>query len=266
VASYRADLLEQIGAPIPATWDEVIDLAHQGKVIIPGFHVDVLLTFLGFCVSMGAQTFAADGTAVPTEIGRQCLQRMAELAAFLPDETWRYNPIAVYEQMTTRDDFAYCPFAYGYQNYSREKFASHYLQFANLVTLPHGEPLRGVLGGTGIAISAKCSAPGAAIAFSKYVASEACQKHIYFLSGGQPAHQALWSDPLANTIARHFFQATYKSTQEAWVRPRYNGYIRFQEAAGVPIVEYLRHGGDESTVIEAINTKYCESLGEAVHE
>jgi multiple sugar transport system substrate-binding protein len=263
VASCRADILDRIGAPVPTTWQEVIALAQQGRVLIPGFHVDVLLTFLGFCVSLGAETFTADGIAVPSDIGRECLQRMKELSQYLPDETWEYNPIAVYERMSAGEQFTYCPFAYGYQNYSRAGFARHRLQFANLVTLPDGKNLRGVLGGTGIAISAKCDAPDAAIAFCSYVASEECQKSVYFLSGGQPAHAAVWNNPLANEISSGFFQATYRSTAEAWIRPRYNGYVRFQETAGVPIVEYLRRGGDESKVLDALNATYRESIATA---
>lgn len=265
VASYRSDLLEREGISVPETWDDVLALARRGRVIAPGFHVDVLLTVLGFCVSLGAKTCDRDETAIPMPIGVDVLRRMRELAAHLPEEAWGYNPIAVYEQMSVRDDFAYCPFAYGYQNYSRKGFAPSLLNFASLVNLSEGTRLRGVLGGTGIAVSTQCKDPQLAIAFCEYVASDECQKHMYLLSGGQPSAEAVWKDPFANALTGNFFCDTYRDICDAWVRPRYDGYISFQESAGVPIVAYLRNGGDEHAVIDAVNQRYRNSLKERSH-
>jgi multiple sugar transport system substrate-binding protein len=259
VASYRADILESIGTPVPATWDDVIALAERGRVLIPGFHVDVLLTFLGFCVSLGSEMFTEDGRCVSREAGRESLRRLAEVARHLPQESWTCNPIAVYERMCSSNDFAYCPFAYGYHNYSRDGFAPKRLHYTNLVSLPTGESLRGVLGGTGIGISRQCREPEAAAAFCCYVASEVCQGHIYFLSGGQPAHKTAWNDPLANHVSGNFFANTRRSTEEAWIRPRYNGYVGFQESAGLPIVEYLRHGGDADAVLDVLDARFRNS-------
>ena len=262
VAACRKDLLDRLGVSIPSDWGEVMALARSGKVVIPGFHVDVLLTFLGICVSSGGCMFSGNGV-VQKEVGRSCLQMLRELATYVPEEAWNCNPIAVYEEMSLREDWVYCPFGYGYHNYSRPGFARHPLQFANLVSLPSGARLRGVLGGTGLAIATGCKNPELALEFSMYVASESCQRHIYLLSGGQSAHACVWKDETANLLSGNFFENTFESTQQAWVRPRYAGYIGFQERAGVPIVEYLRHGGSEDRVLETVDRVYRESHAKA---
>jgi multiple sugar transport system substrate-binding protein len=40
-ASYRPDLLERSGQQVPATWDQVIELARRGLVGMPGFPADI---------------------------------------------------------------------------------------------------------------------------------------------------------------------------------------------------------------------------------
>ena len=40
-------------------------------------------------------------------------------------KSFGWNPIIAYEAMTSRDDYVYCPFAYGYSNYARRGYAPH---------------------------------------------------------------------------------------------------------------------------------------------
>src|SRR5688572_3028407 len=43
VASYRPDLIEKNRAVIPSNWDEVIELAKQGRVALPAIPIDILM-------------------------------------------------------------------------------------------------------------------------------------------------------------------------------------------------------------------------------
>ncbi len=133
VASWRPDLL---GHP-PRTWAELLDLARQGRVAVPAIPVDCLMNV--FMVCEGAEA---------TEAG---LKKLRELMALCRSECFSWNPIRVYEAMTACDDIAYCPFAYGYSNYARDGYARQRLQFGDVV-----DGLRTTLGGTGLAISARC--------------------------------------------------------------------------------------------------------------
>jgi len=45
----------------------------------------------------------------------------------------------------------------------------------------------------------------------------------------------------------------------AYVRPRYNGYLQFQEAAGLVLHKFLKRRGNPARVIRQFNQLYRES-------
>jgi hypothetical protein len=59
----------------------------------------------------------------------------------------------------------------------------------------------------------------------------------------------------------------------AYVRPRYAGYVGFQEKAGVPLAEYLREcrvpyeasNSSAERTLDRLDALYRESLGEQNH-
>lgn len=258
-ASYRADLLERAGRQVPAAWDQVIELAQRGLVRMPGFPADLFLNFMGMCVSLGSSVACGD-RLFDHPIATRCLEGMRELASYMPETIYEMNPISLYEAMTARDEFAYCPFAYTYSNYSRLGFAAHPLFFANPVPLEGGVPLSTVLGGTGIAISTACVHKEAAINFSLFVASGDCQSHLYGVCGGQPASRAAWHSSLLNQITGNFFERTLLSIESAYVRPRYPGYIALQRTAGIPLASCLRGESSAAQTLERVDNLYRRSL------
>jgi multiple sugar transport system substrate-binding protein len=255
-ASYRPDLLSRGGVDLPQTWAEVLDLARMGQVVMPGFHADVFLNFLALCASQGSAIAASPEQLVETEAGLLALEQLRELACLMPAAIYDWNPIALYETLAARDDYAYCPFAYCYSNYPRPGFGAHVVRFANTVTLGEGKPLRTVLGGTGLAISAQCSSVQAALDYLMYVAGEDCQRTLYGLSGGQPAHRQAWLDDTLNRVTNGFFRDTLACLDAAIMRPRYDGYIELQGQAGYPIVSFLKEGGTAQSVLAAIDALY----------
>ena len=48
--------------------------------------------------------------------------------------------------------------------------------------------------------------------------------------------------------------------EDGYMRPRYDGYLHFQDHGGDPLYEYLLYGGDEKNVLESLNTLYQKSL------
>jgi multiple sugar transport system substrate-binding protein len=259
-ASFRPDLLEQHGFRLPETWNDVLDLARSGQVRMPGFSADLFLNFMGLCVSRGSAVAANPEHLVDSEIGAHCIEQLSELAARMPDEIYSMNPIALYERMAGGDDFAYCPFAYTYSNYSRTGFASKPLRFANPVSLEPGLPIRTVLGGTGMAIASRCEESAIALEYSLFVAGRSCQGTLYGIGGGQPARKSAWQDPLLNQISDDFFRRTQASIETAYVRPRYPGYVSLQESAGEAIARYCRQRGKTHPLLEQIDTLYRSTL------
>ncbi len=257
-ASYRADLLEREGLQPPTTWDELLHLARRGMVRMPGFPADLFLNFMGMCVSMGSPVAEGEHLFAPA-VALRCLEEMSELASLMPDAIDSLNPIALYEQMASTDEFAYCPFAYTYSNYARPGFAAHPLAFCNPVRLRGGAPLRTVLGGTGIAISSHCAQRKEAVDFCLFVASAVCQRSLYGICQGQPARASAWRDPLLNAISGDFFLRTIASVRTAYVRPRYPGYIALQSAGGAPIAASLRREISAARALKDLDDLYRRS-------
>jgi multiple sugar transport system substrate-binding protein len=259
-ASCRMDILEAVGLPVPTNWGELLDLARRKLTRMPGFPADLFLNFMGMCVSRGSSVAAGDRELFDRMIALRCLEELRELASHMPSVIYDWNPIALYEQMASTDEFAYCPFAYSYNNYSRAGFAVRTLRFSLPVRLSDGAAIRTVLGGTGLAISTSCRVPELALDYSLYVAGTTCQSTLYGLSGGQPARRSAWQNPILNQLSDGFFERTLPGIETAYVRPRYRGYISLQEQAGIPIVQYLRDGGQASQALDKIDSLFRSSV------
>jgi multiple sugar transport system substrate-binding protein len=210
--------------------------------------------------ALGAEPCADAEKIAPLEIMQRAAELLRELTELMPRDIFELNPILVAERMTTTDDFAWNAFAYTYNNYARPNFAAKRLRFGNLVSLAAGGPrLRSVLGGTGIAISANCKNVAAALDYALFIANGVTQKGIYVHAGGQPSHQAVWTDLLADELCGGFFSSTRITQSEAIVRPRYSGYVALQTDGGKALQEYLRDGRSLPTVLDKLDELYRES-------
>ena len=168
------------------------------------------------------------------------------------------NPIGVAELMTSSDNYWYCPFAYCYSNYSRVGFAENILLYADMVQVNH-IPLRSTIGGTGLAVSAFSKHKDMAIRFAASIVSPICQSTLYVENGGQPGHKAAWTSRKNNLLCNNFFDILLPVMENGFIRPRYNGYLYFQDHAGNPIQHYLLHGGNPENVLKEINYLYNKS-------
>ncbi len=259
-SSWRADLLERAGALPPQTWAEAVALANRKRAVIPGFNADLFLHFVMLLKGLGAVPFADVETIAPRELMRQAVELLGELTAPMPRVIFAMNPIQVAERMTTTDDFAWNAFAYTYNNYARRGFAPKQLRFGNLISLSPGGPrLRSVLGGTGIAVSTHCKNVAAAVDYALYTANGDTQKTLYVLAGGQPSHRAAWDDAAADQVCGGFFSGTRVAQEEAFVRPRYSGYVALQTDGGNALQEHLRDGRSLDATLEKLDELYRES-------
>jgi multiple sugar transport system substrate-binding protein len=252
VSGYRKDLLDRAGAEIPKTWSELLALAKRGLVAVPGLAIDSLMNFYMLCSAIGEEPFQHRDHIVGEDTGICSLRMLRDLLQMCDPACFHRNPIATWELLSSGDGPAYCPFAYGYSNYSRRGYSHHALATGGLVSLDSGSPLRSTLGGAGLAISAKCSQKEIAVRYAQYVAGADCQKGLYFYSGGQPGHRGAWLDGEVNRAANDFFQNTLATLDAAYLRPRFNGYLHFQQQASRTVHDYLTAGGDERTVLKEL--------------
>jgi multiple sugar transport system substrate-binding protein len=252
--------MEKHSLELPQTWEDVIHLAKRGFVTVSAFPIDMLMHSYTFCAALGCEPFKEDQLA-PDEILAAALTELRRLVELCDPACLDRNPIRTAEWMSQTDDprAAYCPFAYGYSNYSRPRYAPHLLKAGGLVS-HHSRRLRSTLGGAGIAVSSKTKHPRACMDFARFTAAPETQKGIYFQSGGQPGHRAAWLDDDVNAASNDFFRDTLRTLDESLLRPQFPGYMAFQDEA-TPVAHAAVAGRmDPASAALEINRLYQKFL------
>ena len=259
VAAARLDILEKQGLKVPQTYADLLALAKKGLVAFAGIPVDVLMSFYMYCCSLGEAPFQSEEKVISPETGKKALRMFRELAQLIDVANFNRNPIQVYEAMVNSDEIAYCPFAYGYSNYSRIGYSRKLLHFYDLVSL-NNQPMISSLGGTGLAVSSFSKHIPEAIKYAEFTASSQVQQNIFSDNGGQPGHLQAWKSDRINQLTHDYFKNTLPALERAFLRPRYSGHMYFQDHAGDVIRDYLMNGGNEDVVLEELNALYVKSL------
>lgn len=254
VSGWRRDILEEKGLSVPSTWSELIEIARQGLVAIPGVPIDSLMHFYMLCIGLGEAPFSSNsGGLVSESIGVRALEILRELTLLVSPDCAHRNPIATWELLTTTDTVGLCPFAYGYSNYSRQSYTGCPVETGSLIWIEGHGRCRSTLGGAGLAISSRCRKIDTAIEYCQFVASAECQSGLYFKSGGQPGYRSAWLDHELNRDSHNFFRNTLTTLDEAWLRPRWPAYPGLQDAAAPIVHKYLWSGGEAKDVIFRLN-------------
>jgi multiple sugar transport system substrate-binding protein len=252
VQAFRDDLAD------PAeTWDDVLELAEQGGVLLPLRPPHSLMTFYTLSANLMSPCATSGDMLIDPKKGAETFEMIAELAA-----CFDMDPIAVFERMAAEDSTIACtPLAYGYVSYAIKGFRPNVLTFTEMPEAGIIGPAGSALGGTGIAVSAFSKAKPAAMDFAYWIASGDVQKGPYAASGGQPGHAAAWEDDGVNEATGDFYRGTRGTLEAAWVRPRYDGYMGFQQAASERINAGLKAGEKGKAVVADLNRMFRESLG-----
>lgn len=259
VAGYRPDLLQAAGATLPKTWNEVLQLAkiRRGFVTTPLLAVDSLCTFFTLCANSGEPPFFADpGKIVTNATGEAALHFLQQLAAASPPDALDWNPIKLWEKMSSTDELAYCPFGFGYSNYARPGYRPSPILFTNIPSSNSRGPAGALLGGAGLAISHRCQEISAAAEYAAWVASSECQRTLYVHSGGQPGNKTAWVDPAVNAISNNFFESTLPTLEQAYVRPRFPGFVEFQTEASLIVHDFLRQKQTSTETLRLLDHCY----------
>ncbi len=259
VASYRKDLLQKNNFDIPQTWEKVIALAKMGKVAVPAIAIDLLMNFYSFCIASGSVPFANTDELIDTDTGIASIETMKLLYSLVNKKMFNCNPIAIAELMSSTNDYWYCPFAYGYSNYSREGYGNTLLHYTDVVSL-NEKKIRTTLGGTGLAVSTFSKQIDVAINFSQWICSSQIQQSLYVQHGGQPGNRTAWLNEGANLLTNNFFKNTLSTLDNSFVRPRYNGYLHFQDNAGEPLQHCILNNGNPKEALYEMNLIYKNSL------
>ncbi len=262
VAAYRYDLLEEFSLTVPRTRDE---LKRFYSKIPNGFWVawplcatDLWCSFLTLCAQDGGSGFIME-FEMDEQVGSKVLDELKVHLEFLHPQSIHWNPIAVLDKMANEDSIIYSPYLFGYTNYAREGFSKNRLNFINSPV----NPLRDVstiLGGVGLAVSARSRNVSTAVDFVYYAACAQIQEGIYTRTGGQPGNIIAWQSENNNRLCNNFFKDTLETFESAYMRPRHPGWNRFQEQGAELLHQGLQKNRPSQGLMKELNELYQSLL------
>lgn len=261
VASYRPDLLPALSPTVPDTFEGVLELGKKARkagkyIVVPACPTDAISLFFTLSANLGHPIPEERELFVDDSIAAEVLDRFHALTALAHPRSVEWNPIQVYDFMISDSLAIYCPYGFGYSNYSRAGNSVR-LTFANAPATGQRGCAGTMLGGTGVAISKLSAHQCEAIAYAKWLVSPEHQRGTYFREGGQPASLAAWTDSSVDDAAGGFFSGTLQTLQTAYVRPRFDGFVRFFEAAGIEINHCLCRDVKDGALIRWLNERYA---------
>jgi len=214
------------------------------------------MAFCSICASYGEEPYAGDDVVVSRAMGRHALGLLGRLRDAIHPESLTWNPIRCYDRMSTSDEIAYVPLAFGYSNYARAGFRPNLVKFTNVPRAADGVARGGILGGVGTTVSALSKQPEAALAYAQYIASAEVQSGVFFQGGGQPGHRAAWLSPEVNAASSNFFLDTLETLDNGFLRPRYNGFIHVQDNSFLISHTFLTGERTADETLDALDDLY----------
>ncbi|MBA8821677.1 hypothetical protein BRY73_18705 [Ochrobactrum sp. P6BS-III] len=256
VMALRPDLVDTV----PVTWDEVLRLAQKsGKVALSLAGPHACLSFLSIAAAFGEPPAEDDpDILVSEEVGRQVFDLMAELAAHSPTSVRQKNPIGILGHMAEHDDVALCPLVYGYVNYAAPQSGKS-VAFHNAPRVATGGRPGSTLGGTGIGVSRRAHMTSALKAHLLWLMSRETQSGFIPDHEGQPSRRDAWHDERVNRRWGDFYRSTADTLEQAYVRPRHDGYIAFQGKASTLLGAAFDERRPASAVLNELQILYAAS-------
>ena len=255
-ACYREDLIPSY----PSNWNALLDLAKNNKVLWPLKPVHAISSFYSVYNNITTELIPDQKKFIDKNFGVETLTMMKAVSKELITDCLTMDPIQTAELMTKTNDFFYCPYIYGFSNYSRKNYRKYILKYIDVINLSGKGPAGTNLGGTGIAISNVSKNKDLAIEYAFWIAGAECQKSLFYESGGQPGNSVAWEDNKINRETSNFFRGTRKTLDLAWIRPRHNGYMKFQDESGNLINEYLQSAIKAESICEKLIDMFNKSF------
>jgi multiple sugar transport system substrate-binding protein len=170
------------------------------------------------------------------------------------------NPIQLLESMANDNAVAYCPLVYAYLPYQLGQNTLHPLEFFDAPSGQESGPPASVLGGAGMAVTRSCTNLQEARAFIELLYDGEVQRVIYSEEGAHSVLSEVWHDSKMTGATGDFYLNTHRTVENAWVRPRFDGYVPFQANAS----QAVRYGliSDEAPrrTLERVDELYRAAL------
>lgn len=229
VAAYRSNL----EAACPQTWDDLERLRSAGaRIAVPLGGVHALMALLSLLGSL-LRSPSTELKEISSGDLQEALERLRWLASLCPNECLEIDPLQVLTGLA-EGKWDYSPLVFGYAHYENRgvRFGRSPASLA--------DSSRGVLGGAGIAVSARSHCPELAVAFARFCCEASTQAELWPTGGGQPAHRQAW-DRLSTQS--DFFRCTREAIEASILRPRTELFVATQTQVGESISHWLTTGG-----------------------
>jgi multiple sugar transport system substrate-binding protein len=256
VMARRADLV----GSAPSTWSDVLTLSQkEGRVALSLAGPHAILNFLSACAALGYAPAERDPEElVPDAVGEEAFELLRELASRSPTSVRDKNPIDILAHMATNDDVALCPLVYGYVNYAAPA-AGKCLAFSDAPRSHDGGRPGSTLGGTGIGLTRRCVRSPALLSHLQSLMSEDTQIRFIPAHDGQPSSRAAWLDEGVNQRWGGFYRDTFETLEQAYVRPRHDGYMAFQAAAAALLRAAFDERREATPVLRELQKLYSQN-------
>ena len=256
---------------LPVTWADVLHVLNENddseRVVLPSSPVHCYSTVLSIAHQTASERKGAsadledwwDAGGPHGDVIAEAYTLLQELLSRAHPASLEMDPIDALELMATDAHAVYAPLVFGYCPYSRTGYRDLPVTF-------HSAPVMGdvgvgtLLGGVGLAISARSDQPDVAAAFVRLTTSAEFQRGPYVAAGGQPGRLSAWTDPDANLINRNFFTQTLPTLTAAFMRPRLPGYPRYQKAVATALHQSLVSGSGATEAAAAMRRLWCEVM------
>lgn len=255
VTARRADRI----AAAPESWDEIEDISKSLPLALSLGGPHGFLNLISMAASDGA--IISGDSMLPDDIAVPVLARLQRLARRTPSGTATLNPIALLETMGRSEEIALVPLIFGYVTYARAGHAPRPVAFSNTPRAPVGRG--GVLGGTGIAFSNRARPDVALLDHVADLMSVKTQRDLFPAFGGQPSARAAWQSDKVNADWGNFYRDTQATAEHALLRPRFDGFPSFTNAASARLRLAFETSEDEARTLSDIRALWRKARARA---
>lgn len=255
VQAHRADL-----SPRVQSWTDVIRKAGDGHVIWPLRSPHVLMSFYTLAANLGRSCATSYGDLIDIQTGLHVFDALSAVSRHMDEAFYSMDPIAVLDELSQSDRYHLAPLVYLYKGYANEGYRANRISFTDMPVLGRNGPLGSALGGTGIAISSKTAHPELCTEFALWLAGAECQSGLYVNANGQPGNALAWSNAAVNEPVLDAYYNTRLTHETAWLRPRHDGYMRFQEEGSEIVADVLRGRMQPETAVPRLNDRFRASF------
>ena len=159
-----------------------------------------------------------------------------------------------------------CPLVYSYAYYGAAAGGRAPLAWSAAPRLfPADGPGLGTLGGTGLAVSPR--AYDRVLTVTKYargLLDVGTQLDLVAPVGGQSATAAVWTSEAVDQAWNGHYSATLDTLTASYVRPRFDGWIAFQDELSERVRELLGNDEDPGRAVDRIEADYRARVPDAL--